>query len=96
MEMNPIVFLKRTYCPDCGTDTMEIYNMYNKPIGYPAMVRNFSTSQVLEFLNQEKYPLSYIKCTKCNRTYLINWTDGLPKPLFDTDIIHSKFRGKSK
>lgn len=92
----PVTIIGPTYCEDCGSDSIDIYNMYNKPIGYPAMVRNFGAEDVINLLNQEKYPLAYMKCSRCNKIYVIDWSRGIPRPLRDPSVIHSKFKGKVK
>ena len=92
----PMICTIPTYCDYCYDFTIDIFNMYNKPLGYPALYRNFDIEYILDLINKERYPLAYMRCTKCNRIYIIDWSKGLPMPLKENSKMYSKYKGKAK
>lgn len=84
--MKPIVIKPPTFCKECNSNSIDIFSCYNSPSGYYDIIK-YSTNkaQVLSELNSRKH-LSYMKCTKCGKTYRIDWENGLPRPLYDDRI----------
>lgn len=77
--IKPITYLSKAYCEYCKANTIECYNIYNKPIFY----NNILYIRDKDILEQRlgKYPLSHMQCTRCRRKYVISWEDGVPTPL---------------
>lgn len=86
------------HCVQCGNESVDVFDIYDRPIGYISMIRNFNVQEVLKFLEENERCLAYMKCTKCNRTYMIDWSKQIPRPLLCSSIATYRFRkgGKSK
>lgn len=70
--------LSAAYCPNCQEDGLiEMYNVYNKPIGYRSMVKYLSKEETLDRIDHTE--LSYAKCIKCKKEFRIDWTLDLPR-----------------
>ena len=81
--MKPIIRKPPTFCRDCNANTIDIFNQYDSPIGYFNIIRsNGNKSAVMAELNTKKH-LVYMKCTRCGKTYRIDWENEMPRPLYD-------------
>ena len=76
-----ISYVPKNYCNHCDSNTVECYTIYNKPIFYNNILYIRDKDVQQQRLN--KYPLSYMQCTRCRRKFIIEWDDGLPTPLID-------------
>ena len=77
--IQPIVYLSKTYCERCKSNTIECFTNFNKPIFYNNILYIRDKEVQLQRLN--RYPLSHMQCTRCKKKFIINWEDGLPTPL---------------
>ena len=84
--MKPIIIKPPTFCRDCNSNSIDIFNQYNSPIGYYDILKySGNKSQILSELDRKKH-LAYMKCTRCGKVFRIDWENGLPRPLYDKRI----------
>jgi hypothetical protein len=92
-----IQFVSPMHCHHCGKPAVDIYDIYEHAIGYTSVVKNFTVAETLQFINDQKNPLSYMRCTNCGCLYLIDWSRGIPRPLYHCKVLNYKnIRGKHK
>jgi len=81
--MKPIIRKPPTFCRECNSNTIDIFNQYDSAIGYYDILRfNTNKADVMNMLNKNKH-LIYMKCTRCGKTYRIDWEQDIPRPLYD-------------
>lgn len=86
--MKPIIRKPPTFCRECNANTIDIFNQYDSPIGYFNIIRsNNNKADIMNDLNAIKH-LVYMKCTRCGKTYRIDWEQDIPRPLYDERIEH--------
>ena len=74
---------KETICPICGNDSLELYDEANLPQKYKALLRlHRSHKEDIGKLFNYGYTLSKFKCSKCHKTFGINWVLGYPIPYY--------------
>lgn len=78
------------HCALCGKESLDIYDIYENPIGYIGMVKNFSVQEIKQFIRDQEYPLSYMGCTNCGCLYCIDWSRGIPQPIYHSKAINPK------
>lgn len=94
MIQKPIKTIPATYCIHCKSNSIDVFDVYNKPIGYFKILATSSNKEeALLKLNSFKN-LSFMGCKKCMSTFKIDWTEGLPKPLRNINILNKISDGK--
>ena len=79
--IRPISKIGPTYCPKCNKDNaIEIFSIYDKPIGYIQRVKFMKESDLLKYINDYNAALKYCKCMYCKSQFEINWLGKLPRP----------------
>lgn len=73
--IRPFYFERPNVCNNCKTRSLELYNMYDKPLNIAAMICNNELEMA------EKLNARYFKCKKCGQEYPIQWIDKKPYPL---------------
>ena len=91
--MEPIKIMPPTYCRICGKYSIDLYNVYNSPIGYNNILNRNTKSNILKALDNNK-SLSYMKCKNCGKVFYIDWTQKIPRPLYDEREINKIKSGK--
>ena len=68
------------YCPNCNTENLEIYDYFNNPLGYKAIIDKYQAGERIQkgMINHRVFYT--IRCKKCGRTYPIVWRRGYPLP----------------
>lgn len=67
-------------CPACNQEMLFFTTKDNKVIDYKRFISNANTlDETIKYLG--KRDIRFIKCIQCGKTYIIDWTDGWPKPL---------------
>lgn len=90
--INPFIIVRPDYCCKCNTPhVLEIYNDYNKPIGFSALV-NYKKN----IADASKISLAYGKCRKCGARYLLQWDNDGYVTLIDNPILVKNFLGNFK
>jgi len=69
------------YCEACGGETIMLMTDSDRAINYPSIIENNDMMELNRILNMSC--ISYMMCKKCNTKYMIDWTDRLPKPLYN-------------
>lgn len=86
--MKPYYFLRPDICPNCGEQSLELYNRYDDSMRLTDAIEN-KEEDILQKLNAR-----YFRCTRCGADYPINWVFGKPIPLTNStfDIFFSQFK----
>lgn len=91
--MKPINIMPPTYCRDCKRYSIDIYDIYNNNIGYNNILDVNSRVNTLRVLDNNR-GLSYMKCNSCGKVFYIDWTNKIPRPLYDEREIKRIKSGK--
>lgn len=84
---NPIVFNRPDYCPNCNTNSIEIYNGKNQPC---RLTLHLNMGRIDKLISENQ--LMYMKCNHCKRQYKINWMDSETFiPMNDENFFINKF-----
>lgn len=76
------------YCPNCGNDTVALYDDRDRRINYAILFKYNNKEQIKKKL--ENANLKYMRCDSCKSIYILDWTrDELPYPA--TKIKYKKF-----
>ena len=93
MPIEPMIFLPYNYCPNCKTNSIEIYSWHNYAQKYQKVLDfakiNHRLPDVLD-----KYGIYTMRCSRCGKEYKIDWSDGIPRPIinnFDTVLFMNRF-----
>lgn len=86
-----VELLKPYKCKKCGQEMLFFLTKNNTLIDYKALMVDYSYTlmDIKKYLEDKN--ICFIKCLSCNKTYIIDWTDGYPVPLIDETILN-KFR----
>lgn len=68
-------------CPRCGNPSLELYDAFDKPRHYAALLLQYQDNKPTMIDSFRKIELSYFKCLYCGRKYYIDWTFKYPIPL---------------
>ena len=74
----PVTRIKGSYCFECDSDTVLAYDTNNRPAPF-ATRPNVTVNDLQKSLNN--VTLSYMKCTKCGKKYLIDYSLGYARPV---------------
>ena len=73
-------------CDKCGQEMLFFYSDNGMLIDYKALFKKwynlYDINKYLQYKN-----IKYFKCITCNKLYIIDWRDGYPKPLYDTECL---------
>lgn len=83
----PIIRRKGSYCFDCEDDTIIAYDTNNRPVPY-ATKPNTTLENIKSSINN--VTLSYMKCSKCGKKYLIDYSLGYARPV-SGDYVRREF-----
>lgn len=79
--MIPYIFERPDVCNNCRQCFLELYNVYNKPVGLSNAI-DTGEINILHKLN-----VRYFKCKNCGFEFPIQWQkDGTPIPLTHSNI----------
>lgn len=94
---NVIEFERPDYCVECSTrKSIECYTIYDKPIGYTDLINRLRRNEDIDHILKNNQ-LSYMKCRKCGKVYIIFWNteNHIPEPL-RSDIFYNDFMDNFK
>lgn len=69
-------FRNHNYCSYCNKESIELYDIFNKPMNYSKLLSNDNIDNILDIKQLLKF-----RCTNCNKEYNIIWKDHFPYPL---------------
>lgn len=74
-------------CKQCGQDMLFFTTKSNMLIDYKGLFDRsvYGLEDITKYL--ENRHIRFIKCIVCNKTYVIDWTNGYPVPLLDKEEI---------
>lgn len=84
----PIIRRKGSYCFDCEADTIIAYDTKDRAVPYVTRP-NTTLEDIKSSLNNTT--LSYMKCSKCGKKYLIDYSLGYARPVSGSYIRNDFF-----
>ncbi len=73
-------------CPICNEDLLFFTSKHNKIIDYKRFLDNGNTlAEMKGYL--EKRDIRHFKCIKCDKEFIIDWSEGWPVPVTDIDKL---------
>ena len=73
-------------CKLCNQDMLFFETRKNTLIDYKQFISSANTlSETIEKLGQRN--IKYLKCIRCGRHFIIDWTNGWPEPLLDRSAL---------
>jgi hypothetical protein len=81
MMKNLITKYELTHCKKCKENTVDLYDVFNRKVNYPFLLKNFTPEVIMDRL--DNVSLSHMYCSNCKTTFLIDWRYGLPIPYMD-------------
>lgn len=89
--INPIIDLRTDICPHCKAQLVELFS-FN---GYPQNYKSAVDAHLMGYdIDYNKYEIRTMRCKSCNKEFVIDWSEGFPKPLastYKTDRFFSEF-----
>lgn len=77
--ISPVRRLLPSECPNCGNNTLSLYDKYDKRINYPLLCKYNTFDQIKRKL--EKTDLKYLRCDNCKSIFILDWTKSvIPYP----------------
>ena len=85
---NPVKRLLPCTCPNCGNNTVSMYDKKDNRINYPLLCRYNSFEQIQKKL--ENTDIRYMRCDVCKSVFILDWTKQIiPYP--NTKIVYKEF-----
>ena len=79
--MNPFSHISKTYCINCQKDdVVDLIDIHNRRLNYPAMLKDNNIIMIEESINRTEFVK--MRCNSCGQLYMIDWSKGLPEPVF--------------
>lgn len=78
--INPIINLRTDICPHCKAQMIELYSFNNYPQNYRDAVDAYLRGYNVQY---NQWEIRAMRCKSCKSEFVIDWTDGFPKPLQD-------------
>lgn len=80
MLIHPVMYDYHINCDNCKKETLELYDRYNKSVGYNTIVRFQQFSLI------DNKSLRYFRCNNCGKIYNIDWTGNFPVPFTEINM----------
>lgn len=94
MTTTPMIFYPYNFCPNCKTNSLDIYSYHNYAQGYEKIVNRFILDDSRPVL--DKYTIYTMRCKNCSKTFPIIWDDNnMPRPVV-TNLTPSIFMTRFK
>lgn len=74
------ILYRMDYCTNCHTNSIEIYDYFNNPMGYKGMADLFMSNSPMPKALINKREFYTFRCKRCGATYPIIWSHGYPIP----------------
>ena len=74
-------FPQENYCYKCGSNTIELFDLKNRPMRYGECLKMYKDNKILMNTRFDRTVLDHFKCITCNKIFKINWVMGYPTPL---------------
>lgn len=75
-------------CPECGNNSISIYDKFDKRVNYTLLCRYNTEDQIKKKL--QNTDLKYMKCDVCKSVFILDWTKGeIPYPI--SKVMYRKF-----
>lgn len=87
--INPFIETRTDICPKCKAQRVELFSYKGYPQNYKEAVELHLRGHIVEY---NKYEIRSMKCRSCNHEFVIDWSDGFPKPLRSTMKTDQFFR----
>lgn len=89
----PVRRLLPSECPNCGNNTISIYDRKDNRINYPLLCKYNSFEEIQKKL--EKSNIRYMRCDSCKSVFILDWTKQIiPYP--NTIEVYKEFEEKEK
>lgn len=74
-------------CAKCGQEMLFFYTDNGLLIDYKVLFEKekYNLFDIKKYIQYKR--IKYLKCITCNQLYIIDWTGGYPKPLYDTKCL---------
>ena len=76
-----IIPIRSDICPICKAQKVELFSFNGYPQNYKEAVNAHLSGYDVHY---DKYEIRTMKCRSCGKEFVIDWSDGFPKPLKDT------------
>ena len=70
--INPVRRILPSECPNCGKNTIALYDKYDKRINYSLLCKYNSFDKISKKI--EKTDLKYMRCDTCKCVFVLDWT----------------------
>ncbi len=80
------------HCIKCDSDSIECFDFKNRRVNYGHLLKYYGAPDIIKKFNGAN--IIKMKCTKCNHEYIIDWTKGLPYPLYDNKLLEKFSKGE--
>lgn len=70
--INPVRRILPSECPNCGNQTISIYDNKDRRINYSLLCKYNEFSKIKQKL--ENTDLKYMKCDSCKSVFILDWT----------------------
>ena len=78
--INPLSPARTDVCPFCKTQAIDLFSFNGYPQGYKDAIDMHMKGYNISY---DKYEIRYMKCRKCRKEFIIDWSSGFPIPLKD-------------
>lgn len=79
------------HCIKCDSDSIECFDFRDKRVNYGHLLKYYNVPEIIKKFHGAS--ITKMKCTKCNHEYTIDWTKGLPYPLYDDKVLEKFYKG---
>lgn len=89
--IDPMIKMRTDICPHCRAQRVELISFNGYGQHYRDAVDLYLKGYQVNF---DSYEIRSMRCKSCNREFVIDWSDGFPKPLKDTyktNVFFSEF-----
>ena len=73
--------IRTDVCPICKAKAVELFSFNGYPQNYREAVDAYLAGYDVKY---DRYEIRSMKCRSCGKEFVIDWSDGFPKPLKDT------------
>lgn len=86
--IDPFIKMRTDICPCCKAQRIDLISFNGYPQNYKEAVNAYLNGYSISY---DRYEIRSMRCKSCNREFIIDWTQGFPKPLIDSYKINRFF-----
>ena len=85
----PFIEISKCHCLACGKESLDVMSVDGVAYRYSTLIKEKNLDRIKKLINYT--PLAYMFCSECGTIYHIDWSHGIPQPIYDDAIRYNMF-----